>query len=85
MTDSVQHDGTGRVKVFGSIQEFLNASQPTGQVEPVQLGGFRGELSKGIVEDGELRSLTREDLDWGIKPNTLMIILLKQPQTTRKC
>ena len=79
MTDSIQHDRTGRIKVFVSIQEFLNTSQPTGQAEPTQLGGFRGELSKGIAEDGELITLTREDLERGIKPNTLVIVLLNNP------
>ena len=66
---------------FGTVQEFLQSEKITGKVKPVQLGGFSGELSKGVVQDRELRDLTGEDLERGIKPDTLIIALLDNPQS----
>ena len=64
---------------LASVQEFLQSDQITGQVQPAKLAPFTGELSKVVFENGEPRTLTGEDLDQGIKPNTLLIVLLDNP------
>ena len=76
---SGQRNETEMQQPFDSVQEFLQSDKITGQAEPAQLAGFRGELSKGVVENGQPRELTGDDLHRGIKPDTLIIVLLNNP------
>ena len=39
----------------------------------VQQGSFEGQLLKGIVENGRLRELRREDMESGTRPDSLMV------------
>lgn len=76
MAEDNQHGGTGSVGIFGSSHDFLQTTEPIGQVEPARLGRFRGELSKGIMKEGELQDLTKGDLERGTRANTLIIVNL---------
>ena len=66
-------------QLFESVQEFLQSDQQWGQVEPPELGGFRGEVCKSATEIGQLRELTEDDLQQGIRPDILVIRTLNSP------
>ena len=66
--------------LFNTVQEFLQSDQQWGQVEPPELGGFRGEVRKSATEIGQLRELTEDDLKQGIKTDTLVIATLNNPK-----
>ena len=66
--------------LFNSVREFLQSDQHRGQVEPPELGGFRGEVYKSATEIGQLRELTEDDLNQGIQPDTLVIAILINPK-----
>ena len=69
--------------LFNTVQEFLQSDQQWGQVEPPELGGFRGEVRKSATEIGQLRELTEDDLKQGIKTDTLVIATLNNPKRPR--
>ena len=58
---------------FDSVQEFWD-SKVLGRIPAsVQQGSFVGQLLKGIVENGRLRELRREDMESGTRPDTLIV------------
>ena len=66
--------------LFDSVRAFLHSDEQRGQVEPPELGGFRGEVYKSATKIGQFRELTTEDLEQGIQPDTLVIALLNNPK-----
>ena len=40
----------------------------------IRQGSFQGKVLKGLVEDQQLREFGREDLERGIRPDTLIIV-----------
>ncbi len=58
---------------FDSVQDFWEAEDFEGQIGYVWKGPFEGEVQKGIAHDGPLREFRREDLERGIRPDTLIV------------
>ena len=65
-----------RPRCFSSVQDFWDAEDLEGQPASVWKGKFQGKLQKGLVDDGKLREFRREDLQRGIGPDTLIVLLL---------
>ena len=40
----------------------------------IRQGSFQGKVLKGLVEDQRLREFRREDLERGIRPDTLIVV-----------
>ena len=76
MSESSKSTNPGEEGVYGSVLEFLNSIKATGEVQPARLGRFVGKLSKGSVENEQLRTLTDEDLERGIPSDALIIVQL---------
>lgn len=59
--------------VYDSVQEFWNSEVVGRHPASVQHGNFVGQVLKGIVDEGRLRELRREDVESGRRPDTLIV------------
>ena len=58
---------------FDSVQDFWDTEGLEEQPGYIQNGPFEGKLRRGVVQ-GRLRDFSREDVERGIKPDTLIIL-----------
>lgn len=58
---------------FDSVQEFWDSKVLGFSPASVQQGSFVGQVLKGIVDNGRLRELRKEDVESGIRPDTLIV------------
>ena len=70
MQEGLWHE-TGR-RCFSSVQDFWDAEDLEGQAASV----WKGKLQKGLADDGKLREFRREDMERGLGPDTLIVLLL---------
>jgi hypothetical protein len=58
---------------FYSVQEFWDSKVLGIFPASVQQGSFVGQVLKGTVDNGRLRELRKEDVESGIRPDTLIV------------
>ena len=58
---------------FESVQEFWDSEVWGWLPSTVRQGSFEGKVLKGIVDNGKLRELQKEDVESGTRPNALIV------------
>ena len=66
--------GDRQLRCFYSVQDFWDAKDLEGEMAYIRQGSFQGKVLKGLVEDQRLREFRREDLERGIRPDTLIVV-----------
>ena len=75
-----RRDEITKMWVFDSVQEFWDSKVSGWLPASVQQGSFVGLMLKGIVDNGNLRELRREDVKSGTRPDTLIVVQVQNSE-----